>query len=238
MAATYIKKDNEKVIYNDTGEIIYYIPARYFDTNIATQIGEYVDTLGIFLYAVFSSTGKKLKTSEFKVPTGFRCRPSYITKETNFQLEGTTEPLDYVLLHFSKGAELITNIHVQMGLDNIEKFFKLFIGGNLPDYIPYNEIQEYVLGNANLNKFSYKVSISEIGALISEIYRDPNNLSRPFRLSGMKDMKAYKAINIVKVPKYTSPYTGITSENADEAIAAAIINKNDIESPLEKVVMG
>jgi hypothetical protein len=42
---------------------------------------------------------------------------------------------------------------------------------------------------------------------------------------------------ITKVPKYTSPYTAITSENADEAVAAALTIKSNADSPLEKIVM-
>jgi hypothetical protein len=50
-------------------------------------------------------------------------------------------------------------------------------------------------------------------------------------------MLNYKAIPITKVPKYTSPYTAITSENPDEAIAAAITTSGTGQSPLEKVIM-
>ena len=82
------------------------------------------------------------------------------------------------------------------------------------------------------------MSANIIGILISELYRDPKDLSKPFRLSGMKDMLDYKAISILKVPKYTSPYTAITSENADESIAAAMTTKGTSSSPLEKVMMG
>jgi hypothetical protein len=47
----------------------------------------------------------------------------------------------------------------------------------------------------------------------------------------------YKAIPMTKIPKYISPYTAVTSENADEAVAAAMTLKSNTESPLEKVMM-
>ena len=50
-------------------------------------------------------------------------------------------------------------------------------------------------------------------------------------------MTDYKSMPILQIPKYVSPYTSITSENADEAIANAIINKSKTDSPLEKVMM-
>ena len=77
--------------------------------------------------------------------------------------------------------------------------------------------------------------ISSLGIVISKIYRDPKDLSKPYRLTDMKG--PYKAIGIKKRPKYDSPYISITSENADDAIANAMLSKSTKESPLEKVMM-
>jgi hypothetical protein len=235
--ATFIKQDNEKTIFNDDGEMIYYIPEKYFDINVAITIGEIIETLGIFTYGLYNSAGKQLKLERFKCPTTIQCKPSSITKEPALHLIGTKEESAYRLLHFKKGDELICNINIPKDIVNVEKFVTLLTGGNLPDNIPYNEIHEYVIKNASLNGFNYKVSAQIIGILISELYRDRKDLSKPFRLSGMKDMLDYKAISIKKVPKYTSPYTAITSENADEAIASAMTTKGTTKSPLEKVMM-
>ena len=70
-----------------------------------------------------------------------------------------------------------------------------------------------------------------------EIYRNEKDLSKPFRIADTDDMLAYKAIHIEKVPKYTSAFTAVTSDNADEAIAAAMTSKTHKDSPLEKIVM-
>jgi hypothetical protein len=73
--------------------------------------------------------------------------------------------------------------------------------------------------------------------IISEIYRSEKDLSKPFRIANTDDMLAYKTVSIDKVPKYTSAFTSITSDNADEAIAAAMTTKGNADSPLEKIVM-
>ena len=91
--------------------------------------------------------------------------------------------------------------------------------------------------NAQINGVKYNLNYQMYGIPISEICRDPKDLSKPFRLSKETDSTAYKAIPITQIPKYVSPYTSITSENADEAIASAIISKNHTDSPLEKVMM-
>lgn len=236
--ASYIKKEGEKCIFSGDGELIYYVPEKFFDIGLAIPVGERMIMMGMCRYALFDNNGKKLKIADLKIPTTFECRPSLVTKETNYHLQGTKEQLDYRLFHFKKGDELICNMDVPQDIVNVEKFFKLMSGGNLPDHIPYDRIHEYVLENAAANKFNYKVSPNIIGILISELNRDPDDLTKPFRLSAMKDMNNYKAISIIKIPKYTSPYTSITSENADEAIASAMTTKGTAESPLEKVVMG
>ena len=235
--ASFFKQENDKVIFTGDGELIYYIPKKYFDINVSITIGEVIQTMGIFTYGLFDSKGKKLMLKRFNLPTVFHCKPSSITKEADYLLEGTKTPQDYRLLHFTKGDELICNVNVPKNLDNVDKFNEMLTRANLPENIPYNEIHEYIAKNAEINGFNYQVSPQIFGILIGELYRDPKDLSKPFRNSGMKDMLDYTAISIFKSPKYTSPYTAITSENADEAIASAMITKGTGTSPLEKVMM-
>jgi hypothetical protein len=240
MATTYYKVENSKVIFTGDGELIYFVPEKYFDCGAATVIGELVESMGIFSYGLYDKNGKQLKIARFKCPTMFECRPSSISKEKGFQLINSKTAKDYRLLHFKKGDELICNTNIPKDVENVEKFVNLLIGGHLPDDIPYNEVHEYIIKNAELNGFNYKVSGQTFGILVGVIYRSMKDLSVPYRNSDYdKNMLDYKAISIKEVPKYTSPYTAITSENADEAIAAAMtMTKSSGDSPLEKVMMG
>ena len=88
-----------------------------------------------------------------------------------------------------------------------------------------------------MNGFKYPLNNQMYGIIVSELCRDPKDLSRPFRVTKSTNMTDYKSMPILQIPKYVSPYTSITSENADEAIANAIINKSKTDSPLEKVMM-
>ena len=65
MASYYYEKDN-KVIFNDSGELIYYIPEKYFDFGIALSVGEIIQSMGIFSYGLFDKNGKRIKISRFK----------------------------------------------------------------------------------------------------------------------------------------------------------------------------
>jgi hypothetical protein len=233
----FYKKDGDKVVFTGEGEAIYYVPEKYFNISAAETIGEVINVMGVFSYGLYDKNGKQLALKPFKCPTMIQCKPSSITKEPKFHLQGTSEPAAYRFLHFKDGDELICSTRVPKDIDNVEKFTTLLMRANLPETIPYDELHEYILQNAELNGFSYKISPQIIGLLISELCRSKADLSKPFRFSEMKNMTDYKAISILQVPKYTSPYTAITSENADEAIAAAMTVKSNTSSPLEKIMM-
>lgn len=235
--ASFFKTINDKVVFTGDGELIYYVPEKYFDIKAAETVGEKIFTMGMFTYAVFDKNGKRILLKPFNAPTMIQCIPNSITKESNYLLEGTKEEKAYRLLHFKNGDELICSTKVPVDIAVLEKFVDIFKGGNLPENIPYNQVQDYVLKNAELCKFDYKVSAQVIGIVISEIYRYEKDLTKPFRIANTSDMLAYKAISIDKVPKYTSAFTAITSDNADEAIAAAMTTKGHGDSPLEKIVM-
>jgi hypothetical protein len=78
------------------------------------------------------------------------------------------------------------------------------------------------------------------GILWAELCRDPNDVSKPFYTTDMKDMNGYKPVSIKTTPNYVSPYVALASEQLDESIRAAILIDDDDAkySPLEKVVTG
>ena len=237
MIPSYMKKDGDTLYYNGDGELIYYVPEKFFSTNNAITIGEYIEVMGIFNYDVFDKSGKARGLKLFKFPTMIKCKPTSISKESEMLLKGTHTAMPYRLLHFKNGSELICSTRVTKEIVNTEKFINLLFRANLPENIKYDELYELILLNAKLNGVNYKVTDQLIGLLVSEICRDPKDFSKPFRLSKETDMTAYKAVPITQIPKYISAYTAVTSENADEAIASAIENKSHTESPLEKVMM-
>ena len=120
----------------------------------------------------------------------------------------------------------------------MEDFYKVFLYGKLPTTIPYNKLQDYFNKNISLNGSSYGLNIQIFGMVISEMCRDPKDLSKPFRNTNFTDQTAYKPISIKDIPKYISPHQSLCSENWDEALIGAIMHPTDVESPLEKLVMG
>lgn len=236
MLPAYLKKDKDSILFNSDGEFVFYIPETFFESKYAIIEGEFVTTLGLINYKVFNDKGKSVtQLKMFNFPSSFVTRPSEIKKVKNIDI-GNGKEDDYRVLSYKKGDQIIVSTKVPQLTENIEAFFKLFISGKQPTDIKYSEVQDLFLECARLNGMNYGVTTQIIGVAISELYRDPTDLSKPYRLSSGFNDKNYKAINILEIPKYTSPYTAFTSQNFDDALVSSIINKKDTYSPLEKLV--
>lgn len=231
----FLKRDQEALLFNQEGEFIFYVPEEYFTKNIATINGRYVTLLGILNYAIFDSKGKHGGLKTFKFPTMFTCRPESIEKQKDVKLTQHLEAKDYRLLRFKKGDQVVTSVKVPEDVENSEKFYDLFLSGSLPTSIPYDRMQEYFLENIALNGAGYGMNIQLFGILVSEMCRDSKDVKKLFRHTNIKDMTEYRTLNVKDIPKYVSPFTSVTSENWDESIMNAVINKNTEYSPLEKL---
>lgn len=243
----FLKQDEERILYNGTGELIYYIPERYFTdskTTIAAILGSYVSTMGVFDWALMDENGKVGPAKCFKYPTIFKCQPSKIEKVKDLSLNGL-EKKDYRVLHFVKGDEAISDINIPKLVENAELLYNIMVTveNRMPCTIPYDKLQGYFPDNMSLNTSGYGLSMQLFGMMISELCRDPEDITKPFRLSKAidKSMYGYKQISIKQVPKFISPFTAIISENWDDGLMSAITMSqegNDTVSPLERVVTG
>lgn len=243
----FLKKQGKAILFNlDDSELTYYVPEVYFDNTTKTPIaevqGEYVSTIGLFDYDITDKNGKRTPTKLFKFPTMMLCKPYAIEKVKNIKVGKSAVADDYRLLKFRKGDEVISEDRVPQLTDNVEMFFKLIaLTNKFPSSIPYDKIWELIDENARLNGFSYGINFQLIALLISEVCRNPNDITKPFRYTDMKDMNNYKPISIKLLPKFMSPYTAITSENFDQGIQAAVLMKDTPDdklptSPVEKIV--
>ena len=88
------------------------------------------------------------------------------------------------------------------------------------------------------NGNSYGVNLQIFGIMISELCRSKSDINVPFRLSGNADMHAYKSLSVKNIPKYISAYSSLGSDDFTYSLIAATMNKNQVGSPLEKVMMG
>ena len=242
----FLSREGRSLVFNkDNATFVFYVPANYFSNTskipIAEYYGEYVTSIGVFNWAIIDSNGKRSQIRPFVFPTMFMCKPGEIDEDSGKNLAlDNTEPSDYVLLKFKKGDEIVSDIRVPQDVTNAEILFKMSImTAKIPTTIRYDKLWEIYFESAKLNGFSYGLNVQLFWILIAALCRDPKNIAKRFSSTDMKDLNAYRPIDIRRVPKYISPYTALTSENWDEAIRAAslIENPEDTpESPLEKVL--
>lgn len=235
---SFLRKEGDSLIFDKPGEFIFYVPEVYFDRGDALIVGEMVRIIGIMDYAIFDEKGKTNGLKRFYFPSIFLTQPSSIDKQKNVKLTKSQPAKDYRLLRYKKDDVIVVSTRVPQSPYNIEDFYKIFLTGKLPTTIPIDKLQDYFIDNCNYNGEDYGVSIQVFGFIIGEIARDPNNLNKAFRLTDWTDPTAYRCIPLSDLPKYISPSQSITSENWDRAIVGAIMNPSDVESPMEKLMMG
>lgn len=245
---SFLKEKDNKILYNndDGSEFVFYISEDYFtDTKlpVAKIVGQYVETIGIMDWAIVLANGKMGEFKPFKFPSMISCKPNRIEKVKNYKINGLRAK-DYRVLHFGYGDEIISDVNVPEALDNAELVFKILAinGGKTPPTIAYDKMQDYFTESMELSGNSYNVNMQLFGILIREICRDPHDISKNYISSNPNNMNEYVQIPITMIPKFTSPFVALTSQNWDESLMASILLSDEDEdkiksSPLEKVVM-
>ena len=221
-------------------EFVAYVPEKYFERNVAEQVGEYINLLGIFDYTIQDiNTGKNNGLKPFRLPTLFSTKPYVVEKAKQIKLIKQSDPTDYRILRYREGDVIIVSTKLVQSILNVEKFNNLFfILGYIPNTIPYESLYEYVMEAMSLNGNSYDLNAQVFGFVLSEICRSKDDPSIPWRLAGTSDSHAYKSMSVKNVSKLISPYTALLSEDFDESIMYAMMNDNPKEASLEKVLMG
>lgn len=242
----YFQEKDEK-LYFVGNYMEVYLPRFYFDTGIASQIGSNIEAFGVFNFRIYSSEEKKENTMlhTFKFPSPILLCPSSTSNEKDLKLiseiEGSSE---YTILKFYKGDMFIANLNIKRDVDNVEKFLKLLNNGKLPNTLAYDEILELWFTNLDINNMSLNVPSTAMELVISEVYRDKNDLSKSFRYKagsgGKVSMYDYKAVNLKAISNYNSTFTAITFEDIDLAITNSVnktrYNIKEVESPIEKTI--
>ncbi len=235
---SYIKRSGDSLIYSGDGTLKMYIPEKQFDLNIVKIQGSYYSYFGITDYTVEDKNGKLGKLHKLNCPTRLECKPTSIEKLKGIKLTSTSKPGDYRVLNFKNGSPIIISVKVPKTIDNVEALTNLFIiTGNIPNTIPYDQLQFYIEENMHLNGSSYNITLQEWGIIISEICRSSKDTTVPYRLSGSKDFNDYTSISVKDLSKMDSAFSAIQSENFDDSVVHAMMAKKNSSSPLEKILM-
>lgn len=241
----YLREEGDSCIFVGNYMEVY-IPKYYFERGNATQQGSIIETLGVFSFRVFESEDRQdtAKLHLFNFPSLMSTQPSdTYSKKIVDLVEGQGE-MNYTVLKYYKGDKFITNLNVAKQSNNTSSFINLMNDGKLSTAIPYNKILETELANLDFNGVNLQVPATVMELIISEIYRDKADLTRPFRFkagsSASVSMYDYKPINIKSIATFNSTFTGITFEDLDYNITASVNkarqNKKEAISPIEKTI--
>jgi len=234
---SFLRRDNESLLFNDNGEFVFYVPEIYFERKFAEIIGENVDLMGILNYAIFDEKGKHDGLRTFNYPTIFTTIPSKIEKIKGIKLTKTSEEDDYRLLKYKKGDVIVKSVMLEQKVSNADILLGMFMTGKMPTTIDYSTIYKYFLDNIKLNGEDYKLNAQLFGILVAEMCRSKDDIRTLFRHTNMSNMTDYQYIPMKQIPKFISPFAALTSENIDESIVNATLTKDTKYSPLEKIMI-
>lgn len=233
----FLKYDGDSIIYNDNGELLFYVPEVYFERKIAVIMGTQISLIGLLNYRLVNANGKEGKLNLFDFPTVFITEPSRSEKIKDYKIIPKSQPDNYRVLHYKKGDKIIVNKRVPQITQTVEDFLHMWMSGKLPTTIPHNEIQDFFIENMTLNGGKYKLNMQMFGILFSETSRSSSDKKVLFRHTDMKDMQDYQNISMADIPNYVSPATALMSQNINDSLVHGIINKDHMYSPLEKLMM-
>lgn len=215
-----------------------YIPRYFFDDEIAEIIGEYCETVGLFWFKV---DGKMYECS-FPVKMAFSYSETYSKK--GFKLDPKIPAIDFDVFKLKNGDVFMNDVKVEQNVGNISFFInKLIEGAKLPPYYSYNDVANIFFQALVATGINGKLGVPALSYefLLSELYRDKNNMHDEFRFAyNGKNYNDFKMVRLVKVPELLSSYTSITGEDINTQLLNSVIrsreNKKQKYSPLEKLI--
>lgn len=232
----FIKRDEDSLIFNGDGELIFYIPEVYFERNLAVEEGDKINLIGIFNYTI-QNKGKDIGLKTFNYPSLFTTKPYTIEKLKNVKLLKSSKESDYRMLKYKKGDIVVLSVFTEQEITNADVLLSMAMTGKLPTTIDYRIIKDLFLDNIKINGESYSINNQLFGIFQAESCRSNKNIKELFRHTDMSDMTDYQYIATKMIPKYISAYTSFTSENIDEGIVHSIIAKGHKQTPLEKIII-
>lgn len=235
---SFIKVKGDSYVFANDGCFKFYVPEKFFSNKLAEFVGECIQLFGTLSYAIFDKNDKVIgKLRTFKFPNVFLTKPDEIELAKQIVLTKNSKAEDYRILKYYKEGVIVVNYNISQDAENIQRWYSALDTAALPNTIPYDELQNYFLRNAQITGNGYGVSLQLIGVVIGELCRSRKDNDKPFRLEDNPDMTAYELMSIKDIPRSTSAFTSIQSEEWDKAVISSITSDSNKDSPLEKIMM-
>lgn len=224
---TELGRQGNSVIFN--GDVLnIYIPSKSFDRKQAKYNGEYITTMGMFVFEIqtFAQIEKGISGSFHRLTIPNNIDFQY-TDSGKFKGKIDKYPNDeYHVFRLEKGDKFIANVFVQQISSAVVNFIKALHGGSIPKSISYDEILGLYHNVLELNNVSLKAPSLIYELTITEVCRSKRDQSKPFREAVNKNSELsrydYVNINLNKLPMLNSTFAGLTFENMNDAIIKSL----------------
>lgn len=252
--------DGDRVIFNGTlGRV--YLREKYFKRGSAEIIDKDVQTIGIFKLYVHNDVTKNPADFApgdheivFKIPTSIVLCPTnmyetivseYNELETEAGMNTEMERVKYYVLEFPKGSVFIKSLMSIKSVNNLKAVTSMVTGAQLPDEIGYTDTAKLWVECSEINGYgSMKSNTSLLELIVSQIFRNPYNLSEPFRYYLARhpdaDLSIAKPIRMVDIAKQVSAFGSLTSGDPVRGITSSIIRQRkgyrDTQTPIEEQI--
>jgi hypothetical protein len=249
----FVKTEDDALIFKGTKMIIQ-ISEDSVEKNVTVINQTAVSTLGIFEAYIFddieeNDISKAIHKFTLKLPTVIYLNPSHIdltTKTVEDVATGTLSKENYYNFIFLYDDVFIESTNVVQSFNTVDHFIYMLLQGQLPKTVRYDEIASLWAECAAINgSGTLKSDYNMLAMIISNLVRDPNNLSSPFRLSYDKyyEKGIYngKMIKYMDIPRYISNFTAITGSDPRYGVTVAMTrmyadNEKDVKSPVEEII--
>lgn len=242
---TELRRQGNSVVFE--GDVLdIYIPSKSFDRKQAKYNGEYISTMGMFVFEIktFSHIEKGMsgRFHRLTIPNSidFQYTDSY-------KFKGKIEKYpndEYVVFRLEKGDKFIANVFIQQVSSAVVDFIKALHGGSIPKSISYDEILGLYHNVLELNNVGLNAPSLVYELTIAEVCRSKKDQGNPFRVDVNKkpDMSRYDYVNINlnRLPMLNSTFAGLTFENMNDAIIKSLdrteTGGEEKASPIERTI--
>ena len=234
------KNLREQYTFVGEGTLDIYIPKSFIDDGFAYYVENRMSTIGLVIF--------KYQNKFYKIllPIDMQFEFDSVSK-----FKGKIKPeipeIEYSVYSLKRGDAFFYNANHPEDIGNAKIFFNRIIGNaKIPGYMKYSDsakILYNLLISAGL-KTKLGITSSLFEALLSQVYRNKNNLYEAYRkVAGRSSHRSeydYHMVGIRKVPALTSIFSSITSEDITTQVANSIVRNRtgakDFETPMERLV--
>lgn len=242
--SSILKSEGGKILYNGE-KMELFVPMFYFKENLAEQIGQSYNVFGNLIalhYSNIDDDRSKASKSTLLYPLMFMTTPSEVTLDTIDFGNGEDK---YTILTYYKDDVVFESDEIVQDTNNVQSLFALIMNGRL-DMVEYKSIPKILTLAKHYNGVNFETPAMYEQVIISDYYRDPDDLSKParFKASTLDDKHSFYAKGISQREKasFTSTFSGITFEDITLMLTMADNskrhNKKEIISDVEKVSLG